>query len=218
MFTDKVDLQQIRKTVLRSQLLALDAQAQAIYYLGTEHFDGIDLGRNPEIYLTVQAVKDVAANARTIVDQAKSLSAADVLSKLQALQALANSVVARTEEACAHAQADADKRLAETLGHTLNQGENASEVPLVPTDTKHLKARAGIACHSAELDQHHDGEEGEHQPAPERHAFQQHETPHAARADRRPFLRDPALRARTVIGHFGARRVAPSRRMVSPLR
>jgi hypothetical protein len=37
MFTDKVDLQQIRKTVLRSQLLALDAQAQAIYYLGTEH-------------------------------------------------------------------------------------------------------------------------------------------------------------------------------------
>ncbi len=154
MFTDKVDLQQIRKTVLRSQLLALDAQAQAIYYLGTEHFDGIDLGRNPEIYLTVQAVKDVAANARTFVEQAKTLSAADVLSKLQELQALASSVVARTEEACAHAQADADKRLADTLGQTLNQGENASEVPLVPTDTKHLKARAGIACHSAELDQH----------------------------------------------------------------
>ena len=154
MSTNKVDLQQIRKTVLRSQLLALDAQAQAIYYLGTEHFDGIDLGRNPEIYLTVQAVKDVAANARVIVDEAKTLSAADVLSKLQALQALANSVVARTEEACAHAQADADKRLAETLEQTPNKGENASEVPLVPTVTKHLKARAGIACHSAVLDQH----------------------------------------------------------------
>ena len=154
MSTSKVDLQQIRKTVLRSQLLTLDAQAQAIYYLGTEHFDGIDLGHNPEIYLTVQAVKDVAANARTIVDEAKTLSAADLLTKLQALQTLANSVVARTEEACAHAQSSADKRLAETLDHNLSKGENASEVPLVPDNTKHLKARAGIACHSAELDQH----------------------------------------------------------------
>lgn len=154
MLKDKVDLQQIRKTVLRSQLMALEAQAQAIYHLGVEHFDGIDLGGNSEIYLTVQAVKDVASNARTIVDQAKIMSAADVLSKLEALQALANSVVSRIEKACADAEAAADKRLAETLEHSLNKGENAVEVPLVPTDTRHLKARAGIACHSAELDQH----------------------------------------------------------------
>ena len=43
MLTAKVDLQQIRKSVLRSQMLALESQAQAIYYLGTEHRAGIDL-------------------------------------------------------------------------------------------------------------------------------------------------------------------------------
>ncbi|MBN8662830.1 MAG: hypothetical protein J0M35_20855 [Candidatus Obscuribacter phosphatis] len=79
MITDKIDLQQIRKSVLRSQLLALESQAQAIYYLGTEHRQGIDLGRNPEIYLVVQDVKDIAQTARATVDEAKNLSGEEIL-------------------------------------------------------------------------------------------------------------------------------------------
>ncbi|MBI5175954.1 MAG: hypothetical protein SFV17_11715 [Candidatus Obscuribacter sp.] len=154
MLTAKVDLQQIRKSVLRSQMLALESQAQAIYYLGTEHRAGIDLGRNPEIYLIVQDVKDIADTARKTTEDAKSLTPEEVLSRLQGLQSLAHSVVARAEEAYRHIQVDSDARLEENLAENLDKGENPTEMPEVPADTRHLKARAGMACHSAEIDQH----------------------------------------------------------------
>lgn len=154
MSSDKIDLQQIRKSVLRSQLLALESQAQAIYYLGTEHRLGLDLGRNPEIYLVVQDVKDVAASARTIVDEARTVKAEEMTQRLTALQTLAHDVVKRTEEACRHAEVEADQRLEDNLADNLDKDENPSELPEVPTDVKHLKARAGIACHCAETDQH----------------------------------------------------------------
>lgn len=143
MITDKIDLQQIRKSVLRSQLLALESQAQAIYYLGTEHREGIDLGRNPEIYLVVQDVKDIAQTAKATVDEAKNLSGEEILSRLQGLQTVAQSVVERAEEAYRHMAADADRRLEEHL-----------KVPEAPEDRHHLKARAYMSCHSAETDQH----------------------------------------------------------------
>jgi len=150
----KIDLQQIRKSVLRSQLLALEAQAQAIYYLGTEHREGIDLGRNPEIYLTVQSVKDLAASARKTTEDAKDLTPADVLDRLKALQALAHSAIDRSEEVYRHIQQDADARLDANLADNLDKDENPTEMPEVPADTPHLKARAGLACHSAEMEQH----------------------------------------------------------------
>lgn len=154
MLQPKIDLQQIRKNVLHSQMLALEAQAQAIYYLGTEHREGIDLGRNPEIYLIVQDTKDIAKTAKATVDEAKSLEADVVLSRLKALQDLANSVVNRAEEAYRHIQVDSDARLQQSLDKNLDKDENPTEMPEVPADTKHLAARASIACHSAELDQH----------------------------------------------------------------
>ncbi len=154
MITDKIDLQQIRKSVLRSQLLALESQAQAIYYLGTEHRQGIDLGRNPEIYLVVQDVKDIAQTARATVDEAKNLSGEEILARLQGLQTIAHSVVARAEEAYQHMATDADRRLDEHLSDNLDKGEKASELPEVPEDKRHLRARAYMACHCAETDQH----------------------------------------------------------------
>lgn len=154
MDTLKVDLQLIRKSVLHSQLLALESQAQAIYYLTTEHRDGIDLGNNPQIYLIVQQVKDVAATAKIIVKEAKTAKAEEMLGKLQALQTLANTVVQRTEAVCLHAQVDADKRLERSLAENLGEGESRSPLPELPTDVKHLQARADIACYGAENNQH----------------------------------------------------------------
>lgn len=154
MISNKIDLQLIRKSVLRSQILALESQAQAIYYLGTEHREGLDLGRNPEIYLVVQDVKDMADTARKTVDEIKSLDAETILARLQGLQTLAHSVVQRAEEAYRHMEVDADKRLNEHLSDNLDADENPTELPEVPEDKRHLQARASMACHSAETDQH----------------------------------------------------------------
>jgi len=99
-------------------------------------------------------VKDVAATAKIIVDQAKSNKAEEMLGKLQALQTLANSVVERTEAVCLQAQVDADGRLERSLADNLGKDEERSQLPELPTDPKHLQARADIACYGAENNQH----------------------------------------------------------------
>jgi hypothetical protein len=149
-----IDLQLIRKSVLRSQLLALEAQAQAIYYLTTEHQDGIDLGNNPLIYMVVQQVKDLAATAKVIVDEAKTIEPEAMAGRLQGLQTLAAATVLRAEEIVRSNRIDADKRLQKSVEENLQPGEGTSALPELPTDQKHLQAGADIACHRAQIDQH----------------------------------------------------------------
>ncbi|MBS1994640.1 MAG: hypothetical protein JSS83_29210 [Cyanobacteria bacterium SZAS LIN-3] len=154
MDTLKIDLQLIRKSVLRSQLLALESQAQAIYYLTTEHQDGVDLGRNPLIYLIVQQVKDVAATAKVIVEEAKTIEHDAMIGRLQALQTLATATVQRAEDVVRQGHLDADRRLEKSVTENLNPGESTTELPQLPADAKHLQAGADIACHRVEIDQH----------------------------------------------------------------
>jgi len=149
----EINLQLIRKSVMHSQLLALQAQAQAIYYLNTEHQNGIDLGRSPLVLITVQHVKDVADSAKSLAQEAKSISGELMFGRLKALQDLAQSCVERAEEVCRHGTVDASRRLDQSLVDNLDGGESVSQVPEVPHDAKHLQLRADIACHGAETHQ-----------------------------------------------------------------
>jgi predicted ATP-dependent protease len=154
MFEEKINLQQIRKTVLRSQLMALESQSRAIYLLGTEHHNGIDLGVNPQILLIVGNVKDIADTARLLVDEVKKMNAEDVLTRLKALQDKANEVVLRCNETYSEMLGDAKHRLDVNVHDNLRPCECQGEVPAVPDCTRLLRARAGMSCYNAELEQH----------------------------------------------------------------
>lgn len=56
--------------------------------------------------------------------------------------ALACCAIDRSEEVYRHIQQDADARLDANLADNLNKDENPTEMPEVPADTPHLKARA----------------------------------------------------------------------------
>lgn len=150
MFEDKINLQQIRKSVLRSQLMALEMQSRAIYQLGTEHHNGVDLGVNPQILLIVGNVKDIADSARQLVDEAGKLPASDILKRLQSLQDRANEVVLRCNETYSEMQRDAKHRLDMNVHDNVECecGENQ------PDCLRTLRARAGMSCYNAELNQH----------------------------------------------------------------
>lgn len=153
MFEEKINLQQIRKTVLHSQLLALESQSRAIYLLGTEHHDGIDLGVNPQILLIVGHVRDIADTARHLVDHVKSIPADQVLSQLKALQDKANEVVLRCNETYSEMLTDARHRLDQNVHDNLRPCECQDGQP-EPNCTRLLRARAGMSCYNAELAQH----------------------------------------------------------------
>jgi hypothetical protein len=148
----KVDLQQIRKRVLHSQLLALDMQAQALTSMASEHEGGLNLGANPEIAVIVGQVKDISEVARKFVHEVAVLSREEIVARLEALQATAISATNLSQVAYDHAQIVADRRLDVTLADNLTADEEPTRLPVAPTESRLLFARAGMCCHMAEMD------------------------------------------------------------------
>jgi hypothetical protein len=148
----KVDLQQIRKRVLHSQVLAIDMQAQALNSMASETEGGLNLGANPEIAVIVGQVKDISEVARKFVHEVAVLNQEEIVARLEALQATAISATNLSQVAYDHAQIVADRRLDFTLSDNLTAEEEPTELPVAPTQTRHLLARAGMCCHMAEMD------------------------------------------------------------------
>jgi len=142
--------QDVRKSVLHSQLLALECQVRVIKALDVEHSFGVEGSVNAEFLLG--HARDLVSSAETIAQRAKHASKDSTLNSLRALRETAAELTnrARTldKDALSRAKMRLDQCLAEHAGVTPE-----SVAGHVPADPQRLAVKAGVSCFRAEGEQ-----------------------------------------------------------------
>lgn len=154
-FSAKADLQQIRRSALSSQLLALKAQARAIKSIGVEHANGLDLADNVEVDWLVRNAQDFSESA---LRHAREFAHADADSKAKSLETLlltCQDIETRVGNMNSLRHEQAHERMVEAID-ALFGGEPpaASDDDPVPSGSKQLEQRAHMSCFSAESEQY----------------------------------------------------------------
>ncbi len=154
-FSTKADLQQIRRSALTSQLLALKAQARAIKSIGVEHANGLDLADNVEVDWLVRNAQDFADSA---LAHSRDFAHGDTEANGKALEMLlltCQDIESRVGNLDSLHHEQAHERMVEAID-ALFGGEPpaATDEDPVPSGSKNLEQRAHMSCFSAEAEQY----------------------------------------------------------------
>lgn len=154
-FSAKADLQQIRRSALSSQLLALKAQARAIKSIGVEHADGLDLADNVEVDWLVKNAQDFSDSALNRAKEFEHADAGDTAKALETLLLTCQDIESRVGNMNTLRHEHAHERMVDAI-NALFGGEPpaASDEDPVPSGSKQLEQRAHMSCFSAESEQY----------------------------------------------------------------
>lgn len=153
-FSQKVDLQQIRRSAIAAQLLALKAQARAIKSIGVEHANGVDLAENVEVDWLVHNAQDLSEVAIKLSAAAARQTEDENAKTLESLEATCRVIEARVAKLDDHGHAMAFERLQEAIEALFGGTPPPVDAAKQPSDSKQLERLAHMSCFSAESEQY----------------------------------------------------------------
>lgn len=153
-FFEKVDLQQVRRSAIAAQLLALKAQSRAIKSIGIEHADGLDLAENPEVDWLVHNTQDMSNVAIMLSKTATQQTGEQNASTLASLEATSRDIEAQVAKLDCRGHDIALARLQEAIDALFDGNPPAVDATKIPAESKLLEQRAHMSCYSAESEQY----------------------------------------------------------------
>jgi len=152
--TTEVDLQQIRKDALESQILALRTQSRVINTIATEHCGGISLGAWPSVTFILSQAEQLVTDTLAITELPVTTTADVLHHQLEELQTRAKKLNERSNRVDHQGEEIAEARLRQTIDEAVGEGEEAQEPVEIPDDPAGLTVQAGFSCYHAESEQY----------------------------------------------------------------